>query len=307
MKVSIVVNNRNYGLYVGEAVRSALAQTYDRTEVIAVDDASTDGSAEALARIGGVKLVRSGGRGQGAALGAGFAASTGDLVMFLDADDRLHPEAAARVADAWRPGVSKIHFPLRTVDASGRPTGRLTPDERPLPRGDLRDRVLRTGVYRSPPTSGNAFARSALERLLPVDDWPISADSPLFLGAALLGDVAAVDLPLGDYRVHGNNAFAGRADDESLASTVWLDAKRQAWVERLARELGLEPHPCPERHNPHRCRIRMRLLRRAPHLWPLGCVRRRDLLVQGLLAAWRAPDLSVRERLGYTAGLVMGK
>ena len=48
--VSIVVNNYNYGRYLGRSIESALAQTYPRTEVVAVDDASTDGSREVIRR-----------------------------------------------------------------------------------------------------------------------------------------------------------------------------------------------------------------------------------------------------------------
>src|SRR3954454_24795212 len=100
--VSIIVSNFNYAAFLRQSVESALVQTHPRTEVIVVDDASTDDSREVI-RSFGIRIVpvlqeRNG--GQAAALNEGFAASHGDLVIFLDADDYLYPTAAARVVSA---------------------------------------------------------------------------------------------------------------------------------------------------------------------------------------------------------------
>ena len=46
--VSILINNYNYGRYLGVAIDSALAQTYGRVEVVVVDDGSTDDSREVI-------------------------------------------------------------------------------------------------------------------------------------------------------------------------------------------------------------------------------------------------------------------
>ena len=48
--VSILINNYNYGRFINEAIESALAQAYERIEIIVVDDGSTDNSLEVIAR-----------------------------------------------------------------------------------------------------------------------------------------------------------------------------------------------------------------------------------------------------------------
>lgn len=77
--------------FVGEAIESALAQTYDPVEVVVVDDGSTDRTAEIAAAYDGVRVVRQENRGLSAARNAGVAASTGEVLAFLDADDVLLP------------------------------------------------------------------------------------------------------------------------------------------------------------------------------------------------------------------------
>ncbi len=84
--------------------------------MIAVDDGSTDGSPEILtAYTGRVELVFKENGGQASAVNAGFARCTGDVVIFLDADDVLLPDAAALVASAFAadPGVAKVQYGWR--------------------------------------------------------------------------------------------------------------------------------------------------------------------------------------------------
>ncbi|MGC4083750.1 MAG: glycosyltransferase family A protein [Vicinamibacterales bacterium] len=105
--VSIVVLNYNYGRYLTEAVESALSQTYPAIEVVVVDDGSTDESAEVLARYEGrVTICRKRNGGMVSAMNRGFAESRGDVIVFLDADDFLLPDAVAvHVAALADPGV----------------------------------------------------------------------------------------------------------------------------------------------------------------------------------------------------------
>ena len=96
MRLSCLINNYNYGRFVAEAVESALSQSTPFDEVIVVDDGSNDHSLAVLAsleqRYPRLKVVRKSNGGQLSAFSAGLAASTGDVLYFLDADDLYEPD-----------------------------------------------------------------------------------------------------------------------------------------------------------------------------------------------------------------------
>src|SRR5262245_15747118 len=90
--VSVVIPTYNCGRLVTEAVDSVLGQTVPPAEVIVVDDGSQDDTAERLAAYAGrVRYLRQENQGVAAARNCGVAASGGEVVAFLDADDVWHP------------------------------------------------------------------------------------------------------------------------------------------------------------------------------------------------------------------------
>jgi glycosyltransferase involved in cell wall biosynthesis len=219
---SIVIDNFNYAAFLPDAVDSALRQTHPRCEVIVVDDGSTDGSREVLARYGErVRTVLQPNGGQASALNTGFRASRGEVVLFLDSDDTLVPDAVATVLPLLRGDVVKVHWPMRVVDARGEATGRLMPPG-PLPQGDHRDAVLRGGPTssRSSPTSGNAWSRDYLAKVMPIPEdvayYRKCADEYLFTLAPVFGGIARAERPLGTYRVHERNTYSSLSFDEKL-------------------------------------------------------------------------------------------
>lgn len=213
-KVSIVVTNYNYEAFLGACLESALTQDHPSTEVIVVDDGSTDGSAGVIERYGTqITAIFQPNRGQGSAFNIGFARSTGEVVIFLDADDLLDVEAASAAATMLcTPGMVKAHWPLREIDGAGAETGRLVPGRGlDLPLGDVREEVSLQGpaTMRFPPTSGNAWTRSFLEQVLPLDEeiFRIGADTLLFEVAPFVGAMARDVEPRGSYRAHGSNKW----------------------------------------------------------------------------------------------------
>jgi hypothetical protein len=244
-RVSVVVNNRNYERFLADAIDSALAAGKG-LDVVVVDDGSTDGSRAVLRRYADrVRTVLQENQGQKGAFNAGLAAATGDIVIFLDADDLLEPGIAADIAEAFRaePGAARVVFRLQIVDEAGEPTGALVPSEhKHLPHGDVRRAVLEfPDDLAWPPSSGNAFAAWALRRVMPIplDEDRTGADSMLHPLIPLLGPVVALDRVGGAYRIHGANAhLRGQFDVERSRRILERTESAYPALERLARELG---------------------------------------------------------------------
>ena len=91
--VSVVIPCYNQARFLSEAIESALAQSYIKVQIIVVDDGSTDNTSEVATLYAGVKCIRQMNKGPADARNAGLQASSGEYLLFLDADDRLLPDA----------------------------------------------------------------------------------------------------------------------------------------------------------------------------------------------------------------------
>jgi hypothetical protein len=312
--VSIVINNYNYGRFVGEAIDSALAQTYDSVEVIVVDDGSTDGSHEVIERYGDrvISVLKPNG-GQGSAFNAGFERASGSIVIFLDADDLLDESVAARVAEAFarQAQIAKVHYRLEVVDRFGRRTGETVPRSGiVLPSGDLRELVRRhPDDLPYPPSTGNAFAAWALARVLPMpeEDYRLQADHYLLNLVPLLGAVEVLDGTGGCYRVHGENAWSV-LDLDACRPALLLERVRalmgtaqttHGHMKELAQSLGLESFPDPAREDRSLVLLSHRLisLKLDRELHPFPADRLARLGLRGATEAARRSSLPIGIRI----------
>ncbi len=98
--VSVIIPVYNYDRYLGEAIESALGQTYQHLEVIVVDDGSTDQSGEVARSFAGrgVRYCHQVHAGIGPARNRGVELAQGEFLAFLDADDRWPLEKLERTA-----------------------------------------------------------------------------------------------------------------------------------------------------------------------------------------------------------------
>lgn len=91
--VSVIIPCYNHAHYLEAAIATIAEQTYKRTEIIVIDDGSTDGTAIVCSKYGQVKYVRVERVGPSIARNIGVQVSRGDFIVFLDADDLLYPNA----------------------------------------------------------------------------------------------------------------------------------------------------------------------------------------------------------------------
>jgi glycosyl transferase family 2 len=243
--VTIIISNYNYGRFLPEAIESALSQTWCATEVVVVDDGSTDDSRDVISCYAGrVIVVTKDNGGMASAQNAGFRASHGQVIVFLDSDDTLAPAAAGSAALLFSdPDLVKVHWPIWEVDDRGCKTGRLIPG-RPLPEGDLKHRLIAEGpdACVGPPIHGNAWSRAFLSRVLPIPEKEFRRHSDMYLLtlAPLFGTMKTIPQPQGCYRVHGANDYACRPVDEKNRRNLAMYDLRCSILKHHLDAMGIE-------------------------------------------------------------------
>ena len=249
---SIIISNCNYAPFLKEAVDSALNQTYPHTEVIVVDDGSTDGSREIIAGYGDrIRPLLKPNGGHTSAMNAGYQISRGSAIFFLDSDDTMFTTTVERAMALLRDGgAAKVHWPMVEVNAESKPTGKIKCPN--AAEGDLKDLVVSQGplMYPSPPTSGNAWSRQFLEQVFPLPEVEAqfgfggaSADSYLSALAPLFGRITRITEPQCTYRVHAKNVYATRTFDDRMRHDLMTFDHCSAAMERYCRMLGIDVNP----------------------------------------------------------------
>ncbi|MBO9196855.1 glycosyltransferase family 2 protein [Rhizobium sp. 16-449-1b] len=214
-KLAVIITCWNYERFVAKAIRSVMTQLRDDCELVVVDDGSTDASWDVITREG-VNAFRIENGGARSACLFGLAQTSAPFILFLDADDELLPGSIGKIVANLDEGVAKLQFPLIRINQDGDVISGPTPKLEAFRDRHLIDSVLRTGVYTSPPTSGNVFRRDLCDLLTEVDyeNW---VDGVTLFAAPFFGDVVSLVEPLGRYRVHGrNDSGLGRLPDPSL-------------------------------------------------------------------------------------------
>ena len=242
-RLSIIITCFNYRNYVETAIRSVLHESRDDCELVVVDDGSTDGSWDVIKRTG-VTAYRIENGGQRAACLYGLEQTSAPFVMFLDADDCLKPGAIAEILQMLDPEVAKLQFALTRIGAEGELIDQASPS---LPnyrcRARLARQVLRTGVYKSPPTSGNVFRRDLCELLRDVT-YDRAVDGVILFAAPFMGDVVSTSKELGFYRIHacGDSGLGRSPDARSLKRDIDRFVARMDHLRRIAqvRNQGIE-------------------------------------------------------------------
>jgi len=197
-RVSVVVPVHDGARYLAAAIESVRAQDEPPFEVVVVDDASTDGTAE-IARRAGARVVSGRFGGAAAARNAGVAASSGDVLAYIDHDDLWMPGTLRRRLDTLvrAPSVEVVLGLTQRVRDEG---GTFTPLGPPAAEMSLGAALMTRRVF---------------ERVGPFDpSRPFDEDVDWFLRAREAAVPARLHAELVlHYRRHATNATNARAND----------------------------------------------------------------------------------------------
>jgi glycosyltransferase involved in cell wall biosynthesis len=246
---SILINNYNYGRFLAEAIDSALAAADNcpGTEVVVVDDGSTDDSRDVIARYAAadprvVPVLKPNG-GQASAFNAGFAASRGEFLLLLDSDDLCLPDRVAQVVDAFRsrPQIGWCFHRMRRMD----PDGSVAASFHVCHGGESREVDFRARMRRAvlptfaPATSGLCFRRSLLGQILPMPEGESVSISDHYVKylAVALAEGYCLEKPLGVMRVHGGNVYSHRTTDDKARLAGRINVNTAYWLRRRLPEL----------------------------------------------------------------------
>lgn len=203
MTVAVIIPAFNHARFLADAIVSVLAQTRQPDEVIVVDDGSTDDPKTVVGHFPTVRMIRQDNRGLSAARNTGLNNCKTSHVIFLDADDRLLPNAieSGLAGIACRPDCAFTYGGHRLISENGYSLG---PDIlRPID-GDPYLALLRRNLVGAIMTV--LFRR---DRLLAMNGFDESLrrceDYDLYLRIAQRYPVASHAAIVAEYRKHGQN------------------------------------------------------------------------------------------------------
>lgn len=283
VSLSVIINNYNYEPFLAFTIESVLGQSVP-VQLIVVDDCSTDGSRDVIRRYGDrvQPIFQPVNAGQAAGFNAGFAAATGDLVLFLDADDFLLPGAVETILSNYHPDTALYLYRMYYADDQGKLGGVFPPLGVPLAQGDISADVRRTGRYAGTITSGLVCARSALRHVMPIDPeaFRIGGDGYLSAVLPLYGPLQAFDTPVSAYRLHGRQ-HSNASPDALTKRARWRifhDGERYKALRMHGARLGLTVADDLGEQDPLYIKERIISLMFEPAMHPIEGDRIEDLL-----------------------------
>jgi glycosyltransferase involved in cell wall biosynthesis len=239
--VSVLITCFNYGAYVGQAIQSALEQTYPPAEIIVSDDASHDNSCEVvesyMSRSRTIRLLRNPHGGMAANLNSAYRNCSGDIICLLDADDTFLPGKIEAVVNAFfaHPRAGFAIHSASMVDHQKRARG-IYPLLSALPSGDCAQCTYHnSGVLMGlPPTTNLALRREVAAQIFPIPvEYTGYAEQMIHRLAPLMTELCAIEAPLARWRLHGLNdqnsthVTPRRLERElKVMDSLWVDQKR---------------------------------------------------------------------------------
>lgn len=201
--VSVIIPCYNQANFLGEAIASALAQTYPHFEIIVVDDGSTDNTLEVAAQYPGVRCIHQDNQGLAAARNSGFRESVGEYLVFVDSDDRLLPNALEMNLEFLNahPKCAFVSGHIILIDSEGLP---LPTPPAPTVDKDHYLELLRCNYIWT--TAAIMYRRFVFETLGGFDNAVSpAADYEFSLRIARTFPIFSHDKVIAEYRQHGSS------------------------------------------------------------------------------------------------------
>ena len=249
--VSVIIAAYNRAQFVGQAILSALDQTVQDSEIIVVDDGSTDATSQVLSQFGDrIQIIRQINQGRSAARNAGVSIARADIIAFLDSDDMWMPDKLAKQLSLFdaHPAVGLAHTFSDVVDENGIRLRKQTRRRQHL----YRDAVRRGYTYEGMSQQCTMFLstvaarRECWDHVGPMDtNIPAFEDWDWYLRVAIKAKIGTIPETLVHFRQHAGNTssqdfFEGRlktCQNHLALLAKWPDSK---WKERTRRNFYLQ-------------------------------------------------------------------
>jgi len=233
--VSVIIPAFNRAHYIGDAVRSILAQTLDDLELIVVDDGSTDESVAVALASGDprVRVVRhQGNRGIPQARNSGLTEARGEFIAWLDSDDIARPKRLQEQVEFLKhnPEVAMIGCCAGKISQDGLPASGIRVP--PLSSSDIGAWLLFRSAFQQSSVTGRA---TVLKKYRYDLDYPVCEDLDMFLRLAETYPIANMPRVLIDRRLHPDQTI--RLEKDSIR-----ERKAKLFAPRLER-LGMRFSP----------------------------------------------------------------
>ena len=201
--VSVIIPCHNEARFLSEAIESVLVQSHRNFEIIVVDDGSTDRPQDIVASYSGARCITQANQGLATARNVGMRASRGGYLVFLDADDRLLPEALTVGLEELNanPECAFVYGDCTFISSSGYPL--FPPGARRIQEEHFVHLLEQCHIW----TPGTAMFRRTVFESLAEFDASVSptADYDLYLRVARQFPIHGHEQVVLEYRQHGAN------------------------------------------------------------------------------------------------------
>jgi glycosyltransferase involved in cell wall biosynthesis len=226
IKVSVLINNYNYGKFIKDAIDSVLNQTYQNFELIIVDDGSSDSSREVINSYNDsrIKKIFKQNGGQASALNVGIEHCKGDIISFLDSDDEFYPTKLEEVVKVFQKGYEYI------INDTDTPTY-------PFKYGGYNlFLVYYLTYFCGNVTSSISISKKLADKIFPIKNeefFRIRADDVIVFYAGMVERGYFLDKVVTKYRLHGQNLYMSNKDK----FTPSYKYKRDIELHKLKKEI----------------------------------------------------------------------